>query len=116
MPLSLIRFTLITLFPAAFRILEIEKPIRLFRICPRCNGLLELGQEYSTIIVGEFGCGSVNPYSGFSEINFRKSIQYDFATFKLRKPFITLQDSISFNSFFINSPISLAVSSGLFFE
>src|SRR5262249_19315428 len=61
-------------------------------------------------------CGFIKPYSPSTEIVFRKSIQYESDITRLRKPFITLKDSISFTWACKYSPSSFAVSSGFFLE
>ncbi len=48
MPRSLIRFTRSTSAPQASSIRATAMPIASLRRCPRCSGLLVLGQENST--------------------------------------------------------------------
>ena len=49
MPRSLMIWTLMTSCPAASRMRETLYPRKLLRKCPKCSGLLVLGEEYSTI-------------------------------------------------------------------
>ena len=71
---SLIIWVLYTFLPEASIIFATEYPSKLFRTCPKCNGLLVLGEEYSTIIAGECGCLGVFPKSFLGKISFRKRV------------------------------------------
>ena len=61
MPLSFTMFVFTTRLPFASIIFERLQPSRLLRTCPRCSGLLVLGEEYSIITKGDFSVALRSP-------------------------------------------------------
>ena len=72
-PLSFTSVALITSLPAALSSSDTENPSRLLRTCPRCRGLLVLGDENSTIIL--FPVGGSWPKDGSEAACSRASFQ-----------------------------------------
>ena len=105
-----------TLFPLASIIWARDHPSRLLRTCPRCRGLLVLGDEYSIITSGELSSAFFSPYLGSLSISVSKSSQAACDMTRLRNPFTTLYADTALQFSFRNSPISWAVSSGFFLE
>ena len=79
-------------------------------MCPRCRGLLVLGDEYSIIIVRPVGSASPNDAS--AAISPKRSIQKAGERLRLRNPLMTLKAAICGLSATMRAPISLAVTSG----
>ena len=85
-------------------------------MCPRCNGLFVLGDEYSTRIVS--GCKTLQ----FSRWVFSAAIFLKYSTHhvsdisRLRNPLITLNPETAVKLSLRYSPIVSPVFSGVFFE
>ncbi len=109
-PRSLTRVTLVTLLPHALSNLETESPRRLFLIWPRCNGLLVLGEENSTIMFFPVDGRIPNPAS--PAISVKSSFQYSGENNMLRYPFTLLYPATSETLAFNHSPIAFPVFSG----
>src|SRR5205085_8595259 len=88
-PLSFAMAVLFTSKPFALNISEILHPKKLFRRCPRCNGLLVLGDEYSTTIF--LPVAGILPYSAFEKLSVRNCSQWSSATERFRNPLMTLK-------------------------
>ena len=117
-PRSLTMFVFTTLLPLASIICANDHPRRLLRTCPRCRGLLVLGEEYSIITRGASPCPSkgrgAKPKRGSASMAFSSSSQAPPPTLRFRKPFTTLNFSTAEQFACRYSPISCAVCSGLF--
>ena len=59
--------------PEAFKISATEYPNKLLRTCPKCNGLLVFGEEYSTIIALSSALESTKPKLALSFMVLKKS-------------------------------------------
>ena len=114
MPRSLTMLVFTTLLPQALRISASENPSRLLRTCPRCRGLLVLGDEYSTITSGEFSSACFMPKSGVSMMCSSTEFQNVGSITRLRNPFITLKRSTAGSFSTSQLPISVPTASGLF--
>ena len=99
-----------TVWPFAARICATEYPSRLLRMCPRCSGLLVLGDEYSIITVRPVA--GACPKASSAAISAKRAAQKLLSSERFRKPFITLKALISGMLAVIYSPISVAVASG----
>src|SRR5690606_4203663 len=89
MPLSLTRLARMTSKPLALRISDKEKPKKLFRRCPKCRGLLVLGELYSTITFCPLAGSCPSCSSCTSCWNTSNHFWSDTEIF--RKPFTTLK-------------------------
>ena len=114
-PRSFTMFVFTTLLPLASIICANDHPRRLLRTCPRCKGLLVLGEEYSIITRGELSVACFIPKCSSASMTFSSSSQAPPPTLRFRKPFTTLNFSTAVQFACRYSPISCAVCSGLFF-
>ena len=89
---------------------ETESPSRLLRMCPRCNGLLVLGDEYSMSVTGSSGAACVKPNWLSVRLLRRKSTHTSAGNERFRKPFTTLKSQCKFS--LKNPPTSVATASG----
>ena len=113
-PRSFTMLVFTTLLPLASMICANDHPRRLLRTCPRCRGLLVLGEEYSIITRGESSVACFIPKCSSASMAFSSSSQAPPPTLRFRKPFTTLNFSTAEQFACRYSPISCAVCSGLF--
>ncbi len=113
-PRSFTMLVFTTLLPLASMICANDHPRRLLRTCPRCRGLLVLGEEYSIITRGESSVACFIPKCSSASMAFSSSSQAPPPTLRFRKPFTTLNFSTALQFACRYSPISCAVCSGLF--
>src|SRR5437762_1928484 len=113
MPRSFTMFTFFTLFPVALSNSETDQPKRLLRMWPRCNGLLVLGEEYSTStgFMVEPGADCFIPNDSSDNADRKFSSQLSSFKTKLRKPFTTLKSRTTGQFNLRCSPTALPVSS-----
>ncbi len=109
-------FVFTTLLPLASIILARLQPRRLLRTCPRCNGLLVFGEEYSIITSGEFSSAVFSPNFPSAWMSLSSPTHAAGATTRFRKPFTTLNELTALQLAARYSPISCAVSSGFFLD
>ena len=112
MPRSFTMFVFTTLLPLAAIICERLHPNKLLRTCPRCNGLLVLGDEYSIITSGASLPASFSPYLGAALMSLSSDTQAAGATTMFKKPCTTLYFSTAGQFSCRYLPISSAVSAG----
>ena len=114
-PLSFTIQVFTTLLPLAFNTSAILHPKKLFLKWPKCNGLLVLGEEYSTMIVLSFFVAI--PNSALLCCSFIKLNQKASVTSIFKNPFIILneenKEALFFNKY---SPNSFPKTSGDFFN
>ena len=105
-------FVFTTRLPLASIIFANDQPSRLLRTCPRCRGLLVLGDEYSIITRGDWSVAFFSPYVGSALIALSRLTHAFCATTMFKKPFTTLKRSTASQCSCSHWPISCAVSSG----
>ena len=112
-PLSLTILVLMTSHPLACCIRAMEYPSRLFLTCPRCSGLLVLGEEYSTMSVW-FRLGNC-PYCGLLMICCSCSAQKCWLMVRFKNPCTALKAATICGHLLMScSPISFASCAGAF--
>ena len=115
-PRSFTMFVFTTRLPFACIICASDHPSRLLRTCPRCRGLLVLGDEYSIITSGLSSVAFLYPKSASALMSLSRLIHASCDTTRLRNPLTTLKSATTEVSFSSCSPISCAVSFGFFFD
>ena len=113
MPRSFTILVFTTRLPLAAMMLAKAHPNRLLRTCPKCKGLLVLGEEYSIMTKGEWSVASVRPNCTSWWISVSRPIQLAGAITRFRKPLTALKSATTEGiSVFRKWPSSWAVSSG----